>query len=146
MRAFFSTSAQTDVAFIFPQNWNMSLNFLCEINDIMMPNFLNRFLPERILIVCDDTLLTISSWHIAHKWRMTHTPQIVGDVSLHTINYCEGWPMSHSMGMTHLPQIVEDDTSPDCEAGGYTHKSNEELMKYLSKLWNMLQKLTSSTQ
>ena len=28
MRAFFSTSAQTDVAFIFPQTWKMSLKFL----------------------------------------------------------------------------------------------------------------------
>ena len=40
MRAFFSTSAQTDDAFIFPQDWNTSLNFLCEISHIMMPNFL----------------------------------------------------------------------------------------------------------
>ena len=40
MRAFFSTSVQTDVAFIFSQNWNLSLNFLCKISDIMIPTFL----------------------------------------------------------------------------------------------------------
>ena len=89
--------------------WDFSSNgcllhfSLKSLQDAVLLIILNAILPERYIIVSDDTLLTVSWWHIAHMWRMTHVPQIVSDESLPT--------MILLWGMTHV-DIVSNVSSP----------------------------------